>query len=120
MLRSLVLKSMKQSTRKSDEVIMKFNEEQPVNFIKIKACFENSDVVGPFTKETVITLRKDELFIKCPMRECVEGGFDLRAQYNRSELDVECSGASVCQGWQDKERINKHRCLCKLQWEMIE
>lgn len=58
---------------------MKFNEEQPVNFIKIKACFENSDIVGPFTKEKVVILKKDELFIKCPMSDCIEGGFHFRS-----------------------------------------
>ena len=99
---------------------MKFNKEQPMNFIKIKACFENSNTVGLFTEVKVVTLKKDELFIKCPMRECVGGGFDLRSQFNTSELDIGCSDSSVCQGWQDKERINKHRCLCELHWEMIE
>lgn len=99
---------------------MKFNEKQPVNFIKIKACFKNSDMVGPFTEEKVVTLKKDEFFIKCPMRECVEGGFVLRSQSNKSELDIGCSGSSLCQGWQDKDRINKHRCLCELQWKMLE
>lgn len=98
---------------------MELNKAQPENFIKIKALFEKSDMVGPYSKEKVITARMDDLIIECPMRECVDGGFNLGIQRNGSGLEIGCSGSIVCQGWEDKQRINKHRCLCELHYEII-
>ncbi len=53
--------------------------------------------------------------IDCPYRECVGGGFDISKlvvdAINQGE--AESTGELTCQGWQDKERVNKHSCLLK-------
>jgi len=53
---------------------------------------------------------------KCPLIECVDGGFNLTDSVSQliEKKQPESSGERICQGWQDEERINKHRCLCKL------
>lgn len=58
--------------------------------------------------------------IDCPYYECISGGFDLSsAVANLVRIrDTESSGTIICQGWQDRERINKHRCLLKMEYKM--
>ncbi len=56
--------------------------------------------------------------IACPHRECVSGGFDLSSAIDKlvtSRLG-KLDGTITCQGWQDKERINKHRCFLELNY----
>jgi hypothetical protein len=56
--------------------------------------------------------------IDCPHVECISGGFDLSTPIDKlvaSRLE-KVDGTITCQGWQDKERINKHRCLLKLNY----
>jgi hypothetical protein len=58
--------------------------------------------------------------IACPHRECVSGGFDFSSAINElvtSRLD-KLDGTITCQGWQDKERINKHRCFLELHYKI--
>jgi hypothetical protein len=57
----------------------------------------------------------ENLRIRCRLqRECVDGGLDLyepvltmvkRGEHERTFREN-------CQGWQDRERIGQHRCLC--------
>lgn len=53
---------------------------------------------------------------KCPYWECVSGGHDLGAPIRAMLQDskAELSGKLACQGWQDQERVGKHRCWCEL------
>jgi hypothetical protein len=46
----------------------------------------------------------------------VDGGHDLTGPIDEmiGEHGAECSGTIRCQGWQDRERIGKHRCWCEL------
>jgi len=56
--------------------------------------------------------------IACPHRECVSGGFDFSSAIDElvtSHLD-KLDGTMTCQGWQDKERINKNHCFLKLDY----
>jgi hypothetical protein len=49
----------------------------------------------------------------CPSEECVRGGFDFskgveHAIHNPGHAST---GRVICDGWQDEEQINKHRCM---------
>jgi hypothetical protein len=56
---------------------------------------------------------------KCT-HECVGGGFDLtpviEKMVKRKEADT--SGTMKCEGWQDPERIGRHRCGCQLEYKI--
>jgi len=60
------------------------------------------------------------LKIQCPYRECINGGYDLTElisdMLNNNKL--ECHGKVSCQGWQDRNRIGKYRCLCELTYKI--
>ena len=99
---------------------MEYNHEKFVKSIKIKASFKDPEAINRCVEKEVILHVGDDHFIKCPMRECIEGGFDLRSQLAEPGLKIGRSGVAVCQGWQDKERINKHRCLNELHWKVVE
>ena len=60
-------------------------------------------------------------FFDCPYYECVDGGHDLTSIVEKmnDECIKEQTGRLVCQGWQDKNRINKNRCLCELNYKII-
>lgn len=51
--------------------------------------------------------------VSCPYRECVDGGYDFKSVISSlyESGESEYNGELVCQGWQDQERIGKHRCL---------
>ena len=85
-----------------------------VKSIKIKAVFTDPDDNNKFEKEYSWDSEIKALFeIDCPYRECVRGGFDISNLIKQAvESDQnKISGEFTCQGWQDKNRINKHRCL---------
>lgn len=56
----------------------------------------------------------------CPYWECVGGGFDLSQPISNmiKYKNNECNGQIFCQGWQDRERINKYHCLCQLTYKI--
>ena len=55
----------------------------------------------------------------CPYRECINGGFDLSQGISHAvRSNQEITGELTCQGWQDSERINKHRCLLKCEYRI--
>lgn len=68
------------------------------------------------TKQTYGPDSKAFFNIECPHYECVSGGFDLTVAVSKlmESGATESSGTIICQGWQDRERINKHRCLLKM------
>ena len=57
----------------------------------------------------------------CPHVECISGGFDLSTAVSKlvASGKTESSGFLTCQGWQDRERINKYRCLLKMEYKII-
>jgi hypothetical protein len=59
-------------------------------------------------------------WIACYSHECVDGGFDLTTEFKQAveEKRTEVSGSRVCDGWQDRERIGKHRCYCHLDYKI--
>jgi len=58
--------------------------------------------------------------IECPHRECLDGGFDLSSLVNDmiQKHQSKAVGKVVCQGWQDRERMNKHRCFSELSYSI--
>jgi len=58
--------------------------------------------------------------VKCPYHECIRGGFNLMSAVSDmvAKSDVEATGELICQGWQDRERVNKHRCLLKMTYRI--
>lgn len=58
--------------------------------------------------------------VQCPHRECVGGGFNLLDAVSKLVNDglKEATEAITCQGWQDHERISRHRCLLKMNYKI--
>jgi len=52
--------------------------------------------------------------------ECIAGGFDLSDAV--SDVVVtrrdESSGTILCKGWQDRERLNQHRCFLEMKYKI--
>ncbi len=95
---------------------------------KIKAIEFEMNYVDPdsltapsYKKHTLDPDKKAYFHFNCPYRECVDGGHDLSSIVQRmyDECIREESGELVCRGWQDETRINKHRCLCELNYKVI-
>jgi hypothetical protein len=85
-----------------------------IESIEIKMQFTNPDDKNTFEKN--IVLKKDmKAYFKydCPYRECINGGYDLNDIINKAieSPNKQAEGKLICQGWQDKERVNKHKCL---------
>jgi hypothetical protein len=92
--------------------------------IKIKKDFIDYDTnehLNENSQEWDIPLTTYALFeIKCPMYECVDGGFDLTDIITKTIKNklTHKKGSLTCQGWQDQERVGKHQCLTKLLYEI--
>lgn len=58
--------------------------------------------------------------LKCPFRECVEGGFDFESAVREAIRTGQAAAtdSKTCEGWQDQERIGKYRCLLKVRYEI--
>jgi len=56
--------------------------------------------------------------LACANRECVGGGIDLAEEIQNMVSSGETSrtGRRRCEGWQDAERVNKHRCWMELEY----
>ena len=50
---------------------------------------------------------------ECPYRECISGGFDLSGVVSAivTNKEIERTDTITCQGWQDRERRNVHKCF---------
>lgn len=82
---------------------------------------DTNGLAQPFHKSYSLTPENSAFFkYNCPYRECIEGGHDLTQPISDmlKNNKVECSGKISCQGWQDRERIGKHRCLCELTYKV--
>jgi len=88
-----------------------------VERIVIDLSFQDFDEkCNPSPKQLIFTPESKAFFeIECPFLECVLGGFDFSSDVRRciESKTNSISGESKCHGWQDRERINKHRCLLK-------
>lgn len=96
-----------------------------VKSIKIKRKYVDFDTDNEFIKKPEIwnvpVKTAYALFeIKCPMYECIDGGFDLKSVIARiiKNKTTHKKGAKTCPGWQDQERVGKHRCMTKLLYEV--
>lgn len=73
------------------------------------------------SQKTFYSLSKSFFWLPCPHWECVDGGFDLgpavRDMYDSRA--IEKPGEIDCQGWQDRERVHKNRCLLKLRYKIL-
>ncbi len=91
-----------------------------VDSIEVEMNFNNPDGGGdPVAKKESYSQASKAFFkIDCPHVECVSGGFNLSSAISDliSSEKVRIEGGIVCQGWQDRERINKHRCLHELKY----
>lgn len=91
--------------------------------IKIERNFVDFDTDEHFSKdpEWNVPLTAYALFeIECPMYECVDGGFnltDIITKMIKNKLTHK-KGSFTCQGWQDQERVGKHKCMTKLLYEI--
>jgi len=93
-----------------------------VKRILIRLRFEDIDRhCNPEPRELEFDPTSTAFFeLKCPLYQCVKGGFNFSApvaEMNRTR-QLRSKGHSVCQGWQDRERINKHRCLLTAHYEI--
>ena len=90
--------------------------------LKIKSRFEDGDgVCQPKEQERVFKSTQRAYFdLPCPFKECVHGGFDLLGAVDDAVRagQLESSGTAICMGWQDRERVNKHRCRLKMTYEI--
>ncbi|MCS4505625.1 hypothetical protein NYO91_16180 [Arhodomonas aquaeolei] len=89
----------------------------------VEMTFNNPDWGGDPSPKTELRKRDSKAFFKvqCPHYECVHGGFDLSnavAQLVKN-ADKYSVGEITCQGWQDQERINKHRCLLRMKYKIV-
>lgn len=102
----------------SEEHARTMEEDHPgVARLKVKISFQDPDT-GKVTKEqerTYLPNSKAFFEIACPYRECVLGGFNLASLVRSSlrEKQTVTDGESTCSGWQDRERVHKHRCMLK-------
>jgi hypothetical protein len=56
----------------------------------------------------------------CPCKECIDGGYDLDIIVDKIiKENKNNTGTIICKGWQDRERINKHRCWCELNYRIV-
>lgn len=98
-----------------DSPLMK--ERHPnVRVIEISVDYKDPDGWAGDPKSEVHTFGPEQKAFfqtRCPYRECVNGGFNY-AEGVRLALESpsnEASGRVSCDGWQDQERINRHRCM---------
>jgi hypothetical protein len=58
--------------------------------------------------------------MQCPYRECVRGGFDFSKGVSQAVADPagRSAGYELCNGWQDEERIGKHSCMLRADYNI--
>ena len=100
------------------------NEEYPqLEKLTIHMLFKSHDWDGGPDDQTKTFVKGSKAFfdIECPHRECIQGGFNLTFAVSNlvAKGQTESSGTIICQGWQDQERINKHRCLLELNYKIV-
>ncbi len=58
--------------------------------------------------------------LKCPLWECVKGGFNFSKVVRDTINNRQLSGKTSiqCPGWQDRDRFHKHKCLLQADVEI--
>ncbi|MFH1063380.1 MAG: hypothetical protein V1747_10945 [Candidatus Omnitrophota bacterium] len=82
--------------------------------IEISIQFTDPDDKNQFTKNMTYKPDSKAYFqYDCPYRECINGGYDFKNLIEKAiqAPDRQAQEELACQGWQDRERINTHRCL---------
>ncbi|GMX64437.1 hypothetical protein Elgi_37060 [Paenibacillus elgii] len=97
------------------------NDYPEVSSIRTKYNFYDSetDKLTREIEERELNLDHIKQFhVDCICWECVNGGYDLNTIVRMSIQDKlpHVAGKMSCQGWQDRQRINKHRCYTKLEY----
>jgi hypothetical protein len=93
-------------------------EDMPnVERIVIDLEFKDSDMTCDPSPESLTfgPESKATFEIGCPFHECIMGGFDFGSAI-RACVDAtqsESKGEITCDGWQDRERYQKHQCMLK-------
>lgn len=94
------------------------NQYPQVKEIVFDFTFEDFDAqVGPSRQKLKWGPEHPAFFqFDCPYHECVNGGFNLHPEIVAliAGKKPDCAGELRCQGWQDRERVGKHHCYCKL------
>jgi len=85
--------------------------------IRINVQFSTDSLIHGTPQPKELNFRPDEkayFHLQCPWKnQCVHGGFDfsegvqqaLKSSTNAAE------GRLLCEGWEDQERIGRHRCM---------
>lgn len=93
-----------------------------VDKIVFKFHYHDSDGLAEDSEETFNRNPESYAYFEfeCPYRECIDGGFDLSKEVTEmlKSKKEEIDGEKICMGWQDRERVNKHRCWCELTFEI--
>jgi hypothetical protein len=93
-----------------------------VQSIQIKFRFTDFDGGEDPAPKSITFCRHSKAFfeVECPFWECVMGGFDLTGSVFECirRRQTHLTGESTCGGWQDRERINNHRCLLKAHYDI--
>lgn len=74
---------------------------------------------NPNPKQEVYSPNSKAFFgLKCPLRSCVDGGFNLSAAVSKmvANGETKTSGTITCPGWQNTRR--KHRCLLEMTYSI--
>lgn len=92
-----------------------------INSITARYNFYDSetDKLTRATEEKEINLDSvHDIQVKCICWECVNGGYDLSTVFYGAIKDklTETTGSQRCMGWQDRSRINQHRCYTRLEY----
>jgi hypothetical protein len=93
-----------------------------VKVVRIDLTFKHPDGFGdPKPMRLMFGPEQKAFFrIDCLFWECVRGGFDLGSAVRDAVRAQATSarGEQTCQGWQDPERIGKHRCWLVARYEI--
>lgn len=77
--------------------------------------FEGSEVVS---RLEVPSDSKFLFLIHCPNGSCTDIGFDLGGEVREVIRNKKTSGSGkkTCAGWEDSERVGRHRCLSEIEF----
>ncbi len=67
-----------------------------------------------------ITTMRMYVDIKCILRSCIDGGFEITSDIISmiGKKETQRKSKLVCQGWQDEERVGHYYCLSTLEYEI--
>ncbi len=86
-----------------------------VEYHSKSGSFDEFEVDG---KIEVMPNSKFIFLIGCPNGTCTDIGFDLVGEVREliRKRQSSASGKKICAGWEDEERIGRHRCLSEIEF----